>query len=94
MTQSYVSSAFATRSTSGRGKPSAIADLAHGRPRAVRDEVADHPRVLGAVALVDVLDDLLAPLRGEVDVDVRVGRPALVDEPLEQEVVADRVDPA
>ena len=46
-----------------------------------------------AVALVDVLDDLLAPRRREVDVDVRVGRPALVDEPLEQQLVADRVDP-
>ena len=30
----------------------------------------------------------------EVDVDVRVGRPALVDEPLEQQVVPDRLDPA
>ena len=30
----------------------------------------------------------------EVDVDVRVGRPALVDEPLEQQVVLDRLDPA
>ncbi len=68
-----------------------VADLAHRRPRPVRDEVADHPRVLGPVALVDVLDHLLPPLRAEVDVDVRVRRPALVDEPLEQQLVADRV---
>ena len=75
-------------------EPERVADLAHGRARPVRDEVADHPRVLGAVAVVDVLDDLLAPLRAEVDVDVRVGRPARIDEPLEQEVVGDRLDPA
>ena len=62
MTLSYVSSAFATRSTSGRGKPERVADLAHRRSRPVGHEVADHPGVLGAVALVDVLDDLLAPL--------------------------------
>ena len=75
-------------------EPERVAHLAHGRARPVRDEVADHPRVLGAVAVVDVLDDLLAPLRAEVDVDVRVGRPARIDEPLEQEVVGDRLDPA
>ena len=73
-------------------EPQRVAHLAHRRPRPVRDEVADHPRVLGPVALVDVLDDLLPPLGGEVDVDVRVRRPALVDEPLEQQLVADRVD--
>ncbi len=75
-------------------EPERVAHLAHGRARPVRDEVADHPGVLGAVALVDVLDDLLAPFRAEVDVDVRVGRPARIDEPLEQEVVGDRLDPA
>ena len=32
--------------------------------------------------------------RAEVDVDVRIGRPALVDEALEEQVVADRLDPA
>ncbi len=74
-------------------KAEGVADLPHRAPRPVGHEVADHPRVLGAVALVDVLDDLLAALRAEVDVDVRVGGAALVDEALEEEVVADRVDP-
>ncbi len=71
-----------------------VPHLADRGPRPVRDEVADHPGVLGSVALVDVLDDFLAALRGEVDVDVRVGRPARVDEALEQQVVGDRLDPA
>ena len=75
-------------------EPQRDAHLAHGRPRPVRHEIGDHPGVLGAVAAVDVLDDLLPPRRREVDVDIRVGRPALVDEPLEQEVVLDRLDPA
>ncbi len=74
-------------------EPQRVADLADGRARPVGDEVADHPRVLRPVELVDILDDFLAPLRAEIDVDVRICRPALVDEPLEQQVVADRVDP-
>ena len=49
--------------------------------------------MLRAVATVDVLDDLLAPGGTEVDIDIRIRRPALVDEPFEQEVVADRLDP-
>ncbi len=69
------------------------ADLPDRRPRPVRDHVADHPGVLRPVGPVDVLNDLLPALRAEVDVDVRVGGPALVDEPLEQQVVADRVHP-
>ena len=72
-------------------KPERVSDLAHGTPGAVRDEVADHPGVLGPVPLVDVLDHLLTAFRTEVDVDIRVGRPSLVDEPLEQQVVPDRI---
>ena len=75
-------------------EPERVAHLADRGPRPVRDEVADHPGVVGSVAPVDVLDDLLPALRAEVDVDVRVGRPARVDEPLEQQVVGDRLDPA
>src|SRR3990172_9485808 len=69
-----------------------VPHLAHGRPRPVGDDVADHARVGLAIALVDVLDHLLAARRGEVDVHVRVGRPPLVDEALEEEAVADGVD--
>ena len=69
------------------------AHLAHRRARPIRDQVGHHARVLDAVRLVDVLDDLLAAGRGEIDIDVRIGDPALVDEALEQQVVADGVDP-
>ena len=69
-------------------------DLADRRPCPIRHEIGDHPGVLRSVAAVDVLDDLLPARRREVDVDVRVGRPALVDEPLEEQVVLDRLDPA
>ncbi len=49
--------------------------------------------MLWAVPIVDVPDHLLAPRRREVDVHVRVARASFVDEPLEQQVVADGVDP-
>ena len=48
--------------------------------------------MFGPVAVVDVLDDLLAPGRSEVDVDVRVRGAALVDEPFEEQLVANGVD--
>ncbi len=73
-------------------KAEGVADLTHGRARAIGDDVADHARVRLAVALVDVLDDLLPAARGEVDVDVRVGRPTLVDEALEEQPMTDGVD--
>ena len=63
------------------------------RARPIRDQIGDHARVLGAVRLVDVLDDLLPAGRREIDIDVRVGDAALVDEPLEQQVVPDGIDP-
>ena len=50
--------------------------------------------MLGAVAPVNVLDDLLAPGRREVDVDVGIARSALVDKTLEEQVVPDRIDPS
>ena len=59
-----------------------------------RAEGADLGHVGVAVLLPDVLDDLVAPLLAEVDVDVgRLGAIG-VEEPLEQEVVLDRADVA
>src|SRR6202011_1938251 len=69
-----------------------LADLADGHTRLEGDDVADHPRPLPSVLVVDVLDHLLAMLGGEIDVDVRGARHLLVQEALEKEVVLDRVD--
>jgi hypothetical protein len=68
-----------------------LGHLPHRRARPVGDDGADHGRVILAVAVVEVLDHLLATVDVEVDVDVRQ-RPRLVDEALEQELVLDRVD--
>ncbi len=68
-----------------------LGHLAHGRSGAVGDDVADHGRVIDAIAAVEVLDDLLAAVDVEVDVDVGQGA-RLVDEALEQELVLDGVD--
>ena len=69
-----------------------LAHVAHGRARPVRDDVGHLGRVAAAVALVDVLDDLLAPPR--LDVHVDVGRPVTRrgEEALEQQPEVDGVD--
>ena len=72
-------------------KAQRIAHLAHRRAGAVGDDVADHAGVLRAVAVVDVLDHLLAARRCEVDVDVGIGGATLVDEAFEEQLVADGV---
>src|SRR2546430_2022282 len=69
-----------------------ICDLARGGARPVRHHVADHRRVALAVLRVDVLDDLLAVVRRDVEVDVGHGPRVLGEEALEEEVVLDRVD--
>src|SRR5690606_38793990 len=47
-----------------------LADLADGTARAVVNDGSADGCVFAAVALVDILNDLLAPLVLEVDVDV------------------------
>ena len=70
-----------------------LADLPDRHPRLEGDHIADHPRPLPAVLVVDVLDHLLAVLGREIDVDVRHARHVLVQEALEQQVVRDGIDP-
>ena len=69
-----------------------LAHVADGAAQPVGDERRGQCRPLAPVALVDVLDDLLAPLVLEINVDVRrfVALPG--DEALEQQVHAGRVD--
>ena len=69
-----------------------LADLPHRAPPPVGDDLRHERRPVTPVLAVDVLDDLLAPLVLEVDVDVGrlVALPA--DEPLEEQVDAIGID--
>src|SRR5256712_12816113 len=75
-----------------QAKTERLRDLATCGPRAVCDDVADHRGVALAVLLVDVLDDLLAIVRRDVEVNVRHRPRVLGEEALEKKVVLDRVD--
>ena len=83
-----------TASTRGMGMPKRPAHVADGRPRRQRAERADLGHVLHAVLVLDVLDHLAAALLAEVDVDIGRLAAALVEEPLEQQVVFQRADVA
>jgi hypothetical protein len=63
-----------------------------GEGEAVRDLVAHHRLGGGAEALLHPRQDLVAAGGGDVDVDVGHRRLAGVEEALEEEVVAHRVD--
>ncbi len=68
------------------------AGVAHGRACShcrERDDLCD---AVAAVFLRDVVDDALAARNGEVDVHVRHRLPARVQKPLEEELIADRVE--
>ena len=68
------------------------ARVAHGGARGHRREGDDLRDAVGAVLLAHVVDDALAAFHGEVDVDVGHRLAARVEEALEHQVVADRVD--
>ncbi len=74
------------------GQAQRLADLADGAAGAIADHGGGDAGALAAVALVDVLDDLLAPLVLEIDVDV--GRLAAFrrDEAREEQVVLVGID--
>ncbi len=69
--------------------PSHVSDRRPGQHRAEGDDLGD---VVGAVLAADVVDDLLTPAVFEVDVDIRHGHAIRVEEPLEGQLVVDRVD--
>ena len=74
------------------GEAERLAHVADGRAGPVADDLADHAGAVAPVALVDVLDDLLAPLVLEVDVDVGRLAPLRREEALEEQPHAHRVD--
>jgi hypothetical protein len=53
------------------GQSEGLADIAHGAARSVVDHRRGHGGALAAIGVVDPLDDLLAPLVLEIDIDVR-----------------------
>ncbi len=70
-----------------------LADLARGGLAAIGDDVGGHGRAEFAVALVDVLDGLLALVAGgQIEVDVGPFVAVFVEEALEEQVHADGVD--
>ena len=73
--------------------PEHLADLARGAAVAVGDDVRGHGRAGRPVALVDVLDDPLAPVPArQVEVDVGPLPALLGEEALEEQLHAHRVD--
>ncbi len=75
-----------------RRQPQRLAEVAHRAARAVGREGGDQRRAVGAVAAVDLGDQDLADVAGEVEVDVGHRRHLLVEEAGDEEVGLDRVD--
>ena len=78
------------------GQTQDLADLANGAARSVTDDRRRYARPVPPIPVVDVLNDLLAPLMFEIDVDIRrlvsIGR----QEAFEQKIMLagiDRGDP-
>ena len=70
-----------------------LADFARGAAAAIGDDVRRHRRAVFAVFLVDVLDDALAAIAArQIEIDVRPLAALLRQEPLEQQIHADRID--
>ena len=70
-----------------------LADFARGAAAAVGDDVGGHRRAEAPVFLVDVLDDLLAPIAArQIEIDVGPLAALLRQKPLEQQIHPDRID--
>ncbi len=80
------------RGDSVLGEAERLPHLAHRRAPAIGDDGRGNPGAVAAVAGIDILDHLLAPLMLEIDVDVgrllALGR----DEALEQKIDLGRID--
>jgi hypothetical protein len=62
--------ALARRPVTATNSLERLAHLADGAAAAIADDGADDRRAVAAVAVIDVLDHLLAPLVLEIDVDI------------------------
>ena len=74
------------------GQAQNLADFADGAARAVMHDGGADRRAMAAVAPVDVLDHLLAPLMLEIDVDIGRLAAVLGNEAGEQEIALVRID--
>ena len=74
------------------GQAQRLADLAHRRAAAIGDDGGGEAGAVAAVAGVDILDHLLAPLVLEIDVDVGRLLALRRDEALEQQIDLGRID--
>lgn len=68
-----------------------LAHVADGAATAISDDLGRQPGPVAPVFLVDVLNDFLAALMLEVDINVRRLAPLLADESLEQDIDTVRV---
>ena len=90
---SQLLTSWESRSIELGGQAERLADLARRAAAAIGDDVGGHGRAEPAVALVDVLDDLLAPVAArQVEVDVRPLAALLGEEALEEQLHPHRVD--
>ena len=64
-----------------------LADLADRALRPIVDHCRGNTGAMAAIALVDMLDDLLAPLMFEIDVDIGRFAPLFRDEAREEQVM-------
>jgi len=74
------------------GKAEGLCGFTNGRAAAIADDGRRQRRIVVAVAFVDVLDHLFAPLVFEIDVDIRRLVALLRYETFEQQAAADRID--
>ncbi len=74
------------------GQAQRLADLAHGAACTIMDDGRGDARALAAIAPVHILDDFLAPLMLEVDVDVRRLLALSREEAREEQVMLHRID--
>ncbi len=69
-----------------------FADVANRRARMIRHDLGSHCSVRAPVTIVNVLEDLLAILMGEINVDIGNLLPPFGHEPFEEQFHSDRID--
>src|SRR5690348_13268062 len=76
-----------------RGKIQRFADLARGAASAVADYVRSHGRSMFPVAPINFLNHSFPPIAaGKIEIDIRPAFAALVQEPFENQIVANGID--